>query len=61
MDMKVSADMTQKEVVFVFETAAKGKTKEERKELYEKEFRSVLSEIHEKEFALARQGWLLGN
>jgi len=54
-------NMTSSEVSKAFFKAAEGKTKEERKEIYENEYRPILKEIQDRNLELGRQGWMIGN
>ena len=60
MSKLINADMTDKEAFIAFEMAVEGKTKEERADIYEKEYRPIMKEIHKKEVELGQQGWMMG-
>ena len=57
----INVDMTYREAFIAFSIAVKGKTREERAEIYEKEFRPIMREILEKELELGQQDWMMGD
>ena len=60
MSKLINTDMTDKEAFIAFNMAVEGKTRAERAEIYEKEFRPIMREIHKKEIELGQQGWMMG-
>ena len=61
MSKLFSTDMTSAELSKAFFKVTDGMTKEEYRQLFEKEYRPVAKIIHDREFELGQQGWMLGN